>query len=76
MKVDPFNDPDGRGKHPGDPDPIEHMVANFEATIEGKDAEIARLRKALKSCVSWMPNCSARIEASAVLDTQQRKPSG
>ncbi len=47
MTVDPFNDPDGRGKHPGNPDPIEHMVAGFEATIESRGAEIARLREAL-----------------------------
>ncbi len=45
--VDPFNDPDGRGKHPVDP--IEIMVAGFEADIETKDAEIERLRKALRS---------------------------
>ncbi len=38
-----------------------------------KDAEIARLRKALKSCVSWMPNCSARIDARTILGTPDKE---
>ncbi len=61
MSVDPFNDPDGRGKHPGDSDPIEIMVANF-------DAEIERLRDLLNK-TSARNRTLARELRRAKLDT-------
>ena len=74
MSVDPFNDPDGRGKHPGDDDPIEVMVANFEATIESRDAEIERLRAVLKDIANHDLEVGASTAARwALQDTQRRE---
>ncbi len=59
MSIDPFNDPDGRGQHPGEP--IEHMVA-------AKDAEIERLRDLLNK-TSARNRTLARALRRAKLDT-------
>ena len=83
MSVDPFNDPDGRGKHPGDGDPIEIMVSNFEAEIE-------RLREVLTLiCLNASIQPDAAMDGTtdcyavpmddiqnghAVLNTQRREP--
>ncbi len=53
-----------------EPEPFEPESAAANARLI---AAAPDLLVALKSCVSWMPNCPARTEARAVLDTQNKE---
>ncbi len=71
MSVDSFNDPDGRGKHPGDS--IEIMVVNFEAEIKRLRAALEEISATFNKPFHLLKREPAMI-AYAALKPQRREP--